>query len=121
MLTRLKLKQAFGRLVRRADDRGVFVMLDRQLPTPPAGRLSRRRRDPARRPRRGGMRARPRKTLRALNRIPALRARVRSAALGDVYLTILATSRIKRLTLERRRAASAPSPEARAWSATTPR
>ena len=33
MLTRLKLKQAFGRLVRRADDRGVFVMLDRALPT----------------------------------------------------------------------------------------
>jgi ATP-dependent DNA helicase DinG len=33
MLTRLKLKQAFGRLVRRADDHGVFVMLDRQLPS----------------------------------------------------------------------------------------
>jgi ATP-dependent DNA helicase DinG len=33
MLTRLKLKQAYGRLVRRADDRGVFVMLDRALPT----------------------------------------------------------------------------------------
>lgn len=32
-LTRLKLKQAFGRLIRRADDRGVFVMLDRALPT----------------------------------------------------------------------------------------
>lgn len=31
--TRLKLKQAFGRLVRRADDRGVFVMLDRALPS----------------------------------------------------------------------------------------
>ncbi len=27
-LTRLKLRQAFGRLVRRADDRGVFVLLD---------------------------------------------------------------------------------------------
>ncbi len=37
MLTRLKLKQAFGRLVRRADDRGVFVMLDRQLPSRLAG------------------------------------------------------------------------------------
>ena len=37
MLTRLKLKQAFGRLVRRADDRGVFVMLDRQLPSRMAG------------------------------------------------------------------------------------
>lgn len=33
MLTRLKLKQAYGRLVRRADDRGVFVMLDRALPS----------------------------------------------------------------------------------------
>lgn len=33
MLTRLKLKQAFGRLVRRADDKGVFVMLDPMLPT----------------------------------------------------------------------------------------
>jgi ATP-dependent DNA helicase DinG len=33
MLTRLKLKQAFGRLVRRASDRGVFVMLDRSLPS----------------------------------------------------------------------------------------
>jgi ATP-dependent DNA helicase DinG len=32
-LTRLKLKQAFGRLVRRADDRGVFVMLDSRLPS----------------------------------------------------------------------------------------
>ena len=29
MLARLRLKQAFGRLIRRADDRGVFVMLDR--------------------------------------------------------------------------------------------
>lgn len=29
MLTRLKLKQAYGRLVRRATDRGVFVMLDK--------------------------------------------------------------------------------------------
>ncbi|MCK5375185.1 MAG: ATP-dependent DNA helicase, partial [Alphaproteobacteria bacterium] len=27
MLTRLKLKQAFGRLIRRGDDKGVFVML----------------------------------------------------------------------------------------------
>lgn len=33
MMTRLKLKQAFGRLVRRADDRGVFVMLDSMLPS----------------------------------------------------------------------------------------
>ncbi len=33
MLTRLKLKQAYGRLVRRADDHGVFVLLDAALPT----------------------------------------------------------------------------------------
>lgn len=33
MLTRLRLKQAFGRLIRSARDRGVFVMLDPQLPT----------------------------------------------------------------------------------------
>ena len=33
MLTRLRLKQAFGRLIRRADDHGVFVMLDRALPS----------------------------------------------------------------------------------------
>ena len=37
MLTRLRLKQAFGRLVRRAGDRGVFVMLDRALPSRLAG------------------------------------------------------------------------------------
>ena len=33
ILTRLKLKQAYGRLVRRADDKGIFVMLDSALPT----------------------------------------------------------------------------------------
>ncbi|HZB92855.1 MAG TPA: helicase C-terminal domain-containing protein, partial [Stellaceae bacterium] len=33
MITRLRLKQAFGRLVRRADDRGVFVLLDAQMPS----------------------------------------------------------------------------------------
>ena len=33
MLTRLRLKQAYGRLIRRADDIGVFVMLDRALPS----------------------------------------------------------------------------------------
>lgn len=32
-LARLKLKQAFGRLIRRADDRGVFVILDNMLPS----------------------------------------------------------------------------------------
>lgn len=31
--TRMKLRQAFGRLVRRGDDRGVFVVLDSRLPT----------------------------------------------------------------------------------------
>ena len=31
--TRLRLRQAFGRLIRRDDDRGVFVMLDNRLPT----------------------------------------------------------------------------------------
>ena len=33
MLTRFRLKLAVGRLVRRADDRGVFVMLDNRLPS----------------------------------------------------------------------------------------
>jgi ATP-dependent DNA helicase DinG len=33
MITRLKLKQAFGRLIRKADDKGVFVMLDPMLPS----------------------------------------------------------------------------------------
>ena len=33
MLVRLKLKQAYGRLVRRADDRGVFVLLDPAMPS----------------------------------------------------------------------------------------
>lgn len=32
-LTRLKLKQAFGRLIRREGDHGVFVMLDSMLPS----------------------------------------------------------------------------------------
>lgn len=32
-LARLKLKQAFGRLIRRSGDRGVFVMLDSMLPS----------------------------------------------------------------------------------------
>jgi len=29
----LWLRQAYGRLIRRADDRGIFVMLDRALPS----------------------------------------------------------------------------------------
>ncbi len=33
MLTRLRLEQAYGRLIRRGDDRGVFVMLDPGLPS----------------------------------------------------------------------------------------
>jgi ATP-dependent DNA helicase DinG len=33
MLTRFKLKQAYGRLIRSSDDRGIFVMLDGALPT----------------------------------------------------------------------------------------
>ncbi len=37
MLTRLRIKQAFGRLVRRAEDRGVFVLLDPMMPSRLAG------------------------------------------------------------------------------------
>ncbi len=33
MITRLRLKQAYGRLIRRATDRGVFVLLDRSTPS----------------------------------------------------------------------------------------
>ena len=33
MIARLRMKQAYGRLVRRADDRGVFVMLDPMTPS----------------------------------------------------------------------------------------
>ena len=33
MITRLRLKQAYGRLVRKADDWGVFVMLDAGMPS----------------------------------------------------------------------------------------
>ncbi|MEM6811332.1 MAG: ATP-dependent DNA helicase [Pseudomonadota bacterium] len=33
MITRLKLKQAYGRLIRRKDDKGVFVMLDSMMPS----------------------------------------------------------------------------------------
>ncbi|QDH17589.1 ATP-dependent DNA helicase [Swingsia samuiensis] len=32
-ITRMRLRQAFGRLIRRSDDRGVFVMLDRRMPS----------------------------------------------------------------------------------------
>jgi ATP-dependent DNA helicase DinG len=32
-IARLRLRQAFGRLIRRATDKGVFVLLDRQAPT----------------------------------------------------------------------------------------
>ncbi len=37
MIARLRLKQAYGRLVRRVDDRGVFVLLDRMMPSRLAG------------------------------------------------------------------------------------
>lgn len=33
MITRLRMKQAYGRLIRRASDRGVFVLLDRMTPS----------------------------------------------------------------------------------------
>ena len=33
MLARLRLKQAYGRLLRRQDDKGVFVLLDRMMPS----------------------------------------------------------------------------------------
>ena len=33
MQTRLKIRQAFGRLIRRADDKGVFILLDPMMPT----------------------------------------------------------------------------------------
>jgi ATP-dependent DNA helicase DinG len=32
-IARLRLRQAYGRLIRRSDDRGVFVMLDRAVPS----------------------------------------------------------------------------------------
>ena len=38
-IARLRLRQAFGRLIRRASDRGVFVLLDRQTPIAAAVRL----------------------------------------------------------------------------------
>jgi ATP-dependent DNA helicase DinG len=46
-IVRLRLRQAFGRLIRRGTDRGVFVLLDRQTPTRllsafPAGVVPRR-------------------------------------------------------------------------------
>ncbi|MTJ80941.1 MAG: ATP-dependent DNA helicase [Telmatospirillum sp.] len=37
MITRLRLKQAFGRLVRRAGDAGLFVLLDPMMPSRLAG------------------------------------------------------------------------------------
>ena len=33
MIARLRLKQAYGRLIRRADDRGLFVLLDPMMPS----------------------------------------------------------------------------------------
>ena len=37
MIARLRLKQAYGRLIRRADDAGVFVLLDPMMPSRLAG------------------------------------------------------------------------------------
>ena len=37
MITRLRLKQAYGRLIRRASDSGVFVLLDPLMPSRLAG------------------------------------------------------------------------------------
>ena len=54
MITRLRLKQAFGRLVRRADDTGVFVLLDPMMPSRLRRRLSRGGGDEACRSGRGG-------------------------------------------------------------------
>ncbi|OOL19498.1 DNA helicase [Bombella intestini] len=33
LITRMRLQQAFGRLIRRADDRGVFIILDSRMPS----------------------------------------------------------------------------------------
>jgi ATP-dependent DNA helicase DinG len=46
-IARHRLRQAFGRLIRRGDDKGVFVLLDRSCPTRllaglPAGTVARR-------------------------------------------------------------------------------
>ena len=48
MLARLRLKQAYGRLIRRADDRGVFVVLELAPAQPPARRLPSRGQNRAR-------------------------------------------------------------------------
>jgi hypothetical protein len=53
MITRLRLKQAFGRLVRRGDDHGVFVLLDPMMPSRLAGAFPEGGGGAARRPRRG--------------------------------------------------------------------
>jgi ATP-dependent DNA helicase DinG len=37
MIARLRLKQAYGRLIRRADDAGVFILLDPMMPSRLAG------------------------------------------------------------------------------------
>ena len=42
LLTRFRLKQAFGRLIRGADDKGCFVILEGATPVAPADALSRR-------------------------------------------------------------------------------
>ena len=44
LIARLRLKQAYGRLIRRATDVGVFIMLDPMMPSRLAG-FSRRHRN----------------------------------------------------------------------------
>ena len=53
-IARLRLRQAFGRLIRRATDRGVFVLLDRQTPIAAAVGVPGGRADPPPRAGRGG-------------------------------------------------------------------
>ncbi len=53
-IARLRLRQAFGRLIRRATDRGVFVLLDQADAFTIALGVPGRRHNPARRTRRGG-------------------------------------------------------------------
>ena len=67
MTARLRLRQAFGRLVRRADDVGVFAILDSATPGRLLGAFPEGRGGAASRPRRGG-RGNPRVPRRARGR-----------------------------------------------------
>ena len=53
LLTRFRLKQAFGRLIRGPEDKGCFVILEGATPSPAAGGFSRGRAGQALRPGRG--------------------------------------------------------------------